>query len=689
MSDKVFSNTLISTALLASSSVSSPSLLSSDRPSLIPRTFLFSNPSSPSALEKIATIVINHQNDPSLSLLTISSFIQCDGNSLLSMHPTQDDLDKISKIDEFEEDNQLSRACVCKEHSSIGLDSRFETASLFSNFAPIQRACYSLRRALLEQQHKVDIQAEFVSTGTSSSDSFDTSLSMVESVKEEEEEINAQRRRVHLLLISDIDLCFQHMESSFNLRTSTQTLSLNNTSSSSTPSPLPPIETASEALATLLSFASCKNCFNPSSATSPLVMIAISARHAKLVPPWLHLPRTPRRTTSSSFSNLLSYNTTEPALIDVQSASLFDDISISLKTSRVDVWFTGSSSNDLGSKTDEDEDNIPSLVREDSQRLIGNVVGYENLREKLHSSVVRPLVDAISKASFYTSMVNHKDKDSNQNPTSCPSSIRVSPCRGLLLHGPSGCGKTLLARSLAKEANLTLIHVQCPQLLSKFVGDSEAGLRDVFRTARAMAPSLLLLDDIDSIARARSGLEVRLASTNSSKEGNTINSMNTIATSHSSGSNAVLERLLSTLLNELDGIGLRTSSSSSMHHFPILVVGTCAASSTLDAALLRSGRLELHVLVHSPEPSDRLAILKESARKVKLSSSACEYLEELSRSDHFYNWSAARISAIIKEAANFCIQDDTQEFKIELSVVRSKGFSGRGCGGLENRENVL
>ena len=235
MSDKVFSNTLISTALLASSSVSSSSFLSSDRPSLIPRTFLFSNPSSPSALEQIATIVINHQNDPSLSLLTISSFIQCDGNSLLSMHPTQDDLDKNSKIDEFEEDNQLSRACVCKEHSSIGLDSRFETASLFSNFAPIQRACDSLRRALLEQQHKVDIQAEFVSTSTSSSDSFNTSLSMVESVKEEE--INAHRRRVHLLLISDIDLCFQHMGSSFNLRTSNQTLSLYNTSSS-TPSPL-------------------------------------------------------------------------------------------------------------------------------------------------------------------------------------------------------------------------------------------------------------------------------------------------------------------------------------------------------------------------------------------------------------------------------------------------------------------
>jgi len=593
------------------------------------------------------------------------------------MHPTpQDNLDENSKmIDEFEEDNQLRRACVCKEHSSIGLDSRFETASLFSNFAPIQRACDSLRRALLEQQHKVDIQAKFVTTGTSPSDSFDTSLSMVESKKEEEEELNAQRRPVHLLLISDIDLCFQHMESSSNLKTSNQTSSLYNTSSSSTPSPspLPPLETASEALATLLSFASCKNCFNPSSATSPLVMIAISARHAKLVPPWLHLPRTPRRTTfsSSSFSNLLSYDTTEPALIDVQSASLFDDTSISLKTSRVDVWFSGSSSssssNDLGSKADEDEDNIPSSVREDSQRLVGNVVGYEKLREKLHSSVVRPLVDAISTASLYTSFDNHKDKDSNQNPASCPSSISVSPCRGLLLHGPSGCGKTLLARSLAKEANLTLIHVQCPQLLSKFVGDSEAGLRDVFRTARAMAPSLLLLDDIDSIARARSGLEVRLAAASSPEEGNTINSMNTIATSHSSGSNAVLERLLSTLLNELDGIGLRSSSlsSSSLHHLPILVVGTCAASSTLDAALLRSGRLELHVFVHSPEPSDRLAILKASARKVKLSSSACEYLEELSRSDQLFNWSAAKISTIIKEAADFSIQDDTQELKIE------------------------
>jgi transitional endoplasmic reticulum ATPase len=227
--------------------------------------------------------------------------------------------------------------------------------------------------------------------------------------------------------------------------------------------------------------------------------------------------------------------------------------------------------------------------------------------------------------------------------------LRVSPLRGLLLHGPSGCGKTLLARALAAEANLALIHVQCPQLLSRFVGDSEAGLREVFRTARSMAPSLLLLDDIDSIAKARSGLEFQLGV-----------GVSAPITQSSGSSNAVLERLLSTLLNELDGIGQRSESSSS--HLPILVVGTCSASATLDSALLRSGRLEMNICVHFPEFLDRLAILHMSALNVKLTKEAELFLPEVAKC--LEKKTCSEVKDVIRKAGSIALKD----FKSKIGV---------------------
>jgi hypothetical protein len=659
MSDVLFSNTLLSTALSASSSTSS----SSESPSLIPRTFFFSGPTSPSALDQIAKQLTQKQDDDSrLSAFNLSSFIQCDGNNLVNAFPTQKhENDSINKGD-FDEENYPFRARVCDKHSALGLDSRFETAALFSNFIAIQEACDSLRKALLLNQHKEEIQAEFVS-GLARSN-----VCSSQSVTSNEKE-HIFPREVHFVLVSDIDLCFQHLESSVNLENTNQT------SSSPRTSPPAALSTASEALATFLSFASCTGCFNPSLSISPAVIIAISARHAKLIPPWLLLPTKPRRFTSftkaPSSSSCLSFESTEPALVDSQSSSYsLDNESISLGKIRADVWFNSSSKSRVQERVNGD-----APVASKSSKLGDLVVGYENLREKLHSSVVIPLLDAVSMALRDSSSSNGgidseqklASSSTSSSSSSLPSSatpLKVSPCRGLLLHGPSGCGKTLLARSLAVEANLALIHVQCPQLLSKYVGDSEAGLREVFRTARAMAPSLLLLDDIDAIAKARSGLEVRLATTTQGEkyEKKTATSSAVFSSSQPNGSNAVLERLLSTLLNELDGIGLR-SSSSSKANLPILVVGTCSESSTLDAALLRSGRLELHVLVHSPGLSDRIAILQASAQKVKLSFNANEYLTEFAK--ELSGRSCAQISKILSEASKLAIEKDEPEVNIE------------------------
>jgi transitional endoplasmic reticulum ATPase len=118
--------------------------------------------------------------------------------------------------------------------------------------------------------------------------------------------------------------------------------------------------------------------------------------------------------------------------------------------------------------------------------------------------------------------------------------------------------------------------VQCPQLISKYVGDSEAAVRMVFRTARQLAPCVLVLDELDTIASNR----------------------------ESAGAAAtVKDRMLSTLLNELDGVGERSAKIAGSAQ-QVLVVGTSTDLRYLDAALLRSGRLDLHVDCHSPSRED-------------------------------------------------------------------------------------
>ena len=86
----------------------------------------------------------------------------------------------------------------------------------------------------------------------------------------------------------------------------------------------------------------------------------------------------------------------------------------------------------------------------------------------------------------------------------CSSRVRLAPPKGALLSGPPGCGKTLLAKALATEAGVNFVSVKGPELLSMYVGESERGLRDVFRKARQAAPCIIFFDEIDALASARS-----------------------------------------------------------------------------------------------------------------------------------------------------------------------------------------
>lgn len=150
--------------------------------------------------------------------------------------------------------------------------------------------------------------------------------------------------------------------------------------------------------------------------------------------------------------------------------------------------------------------------------------------------------------------------------------------KGILLHGPSGTGKTLLAKAVATESEANFISVKGPELISKWVGESERGIREVFRRARQAAPCVIFFDEIDSIAPTR-GME--------------------------SGGGRGTERIVSQILTEIDGI-------SELHG--VVVLGATNRPDMVDPALLRPGRFDRIILVPNPDSQTRARILEIHAK---------------------------------------------------------------------------
>ncbi|MHA1691680.1 MAG: CDC48 family AAA ATPase, partial [Candidatus Heimdallarchaeaceae archaeon] len=162
--------------------------------------------------------------------------------------------------------------------------------------------------------------------------------------------------------------------------------------------------------------------------------------------------------------------------------------------------------------------------------------------------------------------------------------IGIKPPRGILLYGPPGCGKTLLAKAVATESEANFISIKGPEVLSKWVGESEKAIREVFRKARLAAPSIIFFDEIDSL------IPVRGVSSDSN----------------------VAERVISQLLTELDGLEALKD---------IVVLAATNRPDIVDPAVLRPGRFDRLIFVSPPNQKGRIEIFKVYTRNMPLASS--------------------------------------------------------------------
>ena len=207
----------------------------------------------------------------------------------------------------------------------------------------------------------------------------------------------------------------------------------------------------------------------------------------------------------------------------------------------------------------------------------------------------------------------------------------IKPPKGALIYGPPGCGKTLIARALATESGANMILVKGPELLSKWVGESEKGIREIFRKAKAASPCVVIFDELDSLVRSKSG------------EG------------------GVSETVLSQLLTEIEeGISSR-----------VVVVGITNRPDVLDNSLLRTGRLDLVLYVAPPDERGRLEIIKILTAKMPLDKDV--KLQEIAVATQ--NYSGADLAALCRETAIHAMRKNSvkissKDFADSLKQVR-------------------
>lgn len=224
-----------------------------------------------------------------------------------------------------------------------------------------------------------------------------------------------------------------------------------------------------------------------------------------------------------------------------------------------------------------------------------NVGALSKVRMEMHMCIVQP----IKKPELYEK-------------------VGISAPAGVLMWGPPGCGKTLLAKAVANESRANFISVKGPELLNKYVGESERAVRQVFQRARASAPCIIFFDELDALVPRRNS-----------------------SLSESSA------RVVNTLLTELDGLNDRNG---------IFVVGATNRPDMIDPAMLRPGRLDKTLYIELPSADERFDILKTLTRANHTPLASDVDLKAIANDQRCRNYSGADLSLLVREAGVFALK---------------------------------
>ena len=281
----------------------------------------------------------------------------------------------------------------------------------------------------------------------------------------------------------------------------------------------------------------------------------------------------------------------------------------------------------------QNDEEIPKEVME---KIVVTGDDFKNAQKEIQPSALREVLVQIPDIKWDDigglEDVKQELKEAVEWPLKHPETFQrlgIRPPKGTLLYGIPGTGKTLLAKAVASESEANFISVKGPELLSKWVGESEKGVREVFRKAKQAAPTVIFFDEIDAIASTRSGND---------------------------GDSGVTKRVVNQLLTEMDGLEELED---------VAIIAATNRPDILDAGLMRPGRFDRHIQVKEPDEKARLAIFEVHTKDMPLADDVD--LEKLAK--HTEGYVGADIESVCREAAMLALRDN-----LETTEISNKYF---------------